>query len=961
MLKYFFSILITGLAILQPSVVAQHVSARPTHLTTDNRANPLGVGANPVFGWNLKATVSGARGVMQGGYRIRLATSEANLHRPGLVVWDSGRIASSADWQRPYSGPALASGTTYFWQVQAWTADGSPGPWSRAASFTTALLREEDWHAQWIAAEPDRVRAANPPEQLLTDPPPLPVFRKELALRKPVAKALLFVSGLGQYEVRVNGRNVTDNVMTPGWTAYRKTVLYDTYDVTSFLRSGVNPVTNALTVLLGNGMYNVQDVKGHYIKFAGSFGQPKVLLQIEIQYADGSVERVVSDRSWTTHPGPVTYSSIFGGETYDAAALPANWDQAGADTAGWQQALEVAGPGGRLLPQQTPPLFVAQTYTPVAVTHPRPDVAVYDLGQTMSGWPAVHVRGPAGSRVDLLAGELLNEDGTVSQQSANAFPQDPVLFRYGLRGANAGEMWHPRFSYYSFRYVQVTTSAVNGVQPQVLSLTGQFTHARVAQAGSFDTSNQLFQRIHTLIDRAVLSNLASIVTDCPSREKLGWLEETYLNAGTLMLNYDVTGIYEKMSGDMQDAQLPSGLVPSIAPEYVAFVDAQGQSNAFRDSPEWGSAVVLSPWALYQYTADMRPLEQHYTAMRRYVAYLRERAHDGLLNYGLGDWYDIGPKEPGPSQLTSKTLTASGVFFEDLVAMQHIANLLGHPDDAAEYGRQAAEVERAYNASLFHAATEQYDRGSQTANAIPLALGLVPAEHVQGVLAHLVEDIHAHQDHVTAGDVGFHYVVRALTKYGRSDVLAAMFSRTDSPSYGYQLARGATTLAEAWDANPRSSQNHFMLGHGEEWFYRGLAGLQIDMAKGAEHAVQLQPSFLDGVAMAAASYRTPMGVVRLKWQKTESHRTVEVTVPEGAVAELVLPLAQAWLESGRSASVARGILSHVEMKDGMHLRLGSGRYLFSASGVAVNKASPADRLHVVPVANDADFGSRNSLA
>jgi len=903
----------------------------PNRLTTEMRVDPVGIGApNPAFGWNLEAAPDSARNLRQTAFRILVASSTEQLKQNAGDVWDSGQVSSALFWQLPYSGPALHSHTTYYWEAQVWNGGSLPGPWSRAARFTTGLFAEGDWTARWIAAEPDRGPYVAPLENhgapLPSLPPPLPVFRRDFTLKGPVASALLFVSGLGQYEIHLNGSGVTETVLNPGWTNYRKTVPYDTYDVRRLLRPG----SNAFGVLLGNGMYNVEGVKGRYTKFVGSYGQPKLLLQMEVRYTDGSTDRFVTDRSWQTRPGPVAYSSTYGGEDFRANALDDHWDRAGYSSQDWQPALEVSGPGGTLAASHSAPLVIAEVYKPVRITHPRPGIAVYDLGQNMSGWPSITVRGPSGSTVHLLPGELLASNGTVTQHSANASPESAVLFNYTLSGAAALETWHPRFAYYSFRYVQVSVGSATpgGKTPQVLSLSGNFVHARAPVVGRFSNSNQLLNRIHTLIDRAVLSNLASVVTDCPSREKLGWLEQTYLNASTIMLNYDVSGIYEKMSDDMADSQLADGLVPAIAPEYVEFVDDQGKNTAFRDSPEWGSAVILSPWALYQFTGDQRPLREHYPAMQRYAAYLDSRAQGGLLDYGLGDWYDIGPHPPGVSQLTSKLETATGTYFADLQTLAQAAALLGYSADAAAYRLRAGEVRDAFNAKLFHPETNQYDRGSQTANALPLALDMVPAGHEQAVLQNLVADIHGHHDHVTAGDVGFHYVVRALTSNGRSDVLAAMLARTDTPSYGYQLIRGATTLTEAWDTNPDSSQNHFMLGHGEEWFYRGLAGLSFDMSRPSEDAISLAPSFLPGVTEASASYHSTMGLITVSWHRSSHGAWVEVTVPPGTEAHLQLPLAATWLESGKSAAHAPGILDAQESAPGLRLLLGSGNYRFS---------------------------------
>jgi hypothetical protein len=424
--------------------------------------------------------------------------------------------------------------------------------------------------------------------------------------------------------------------------------------------------------------------------------------------------------------------------------------------------------------------------------------------------------------------------------------------------------------------------------------------------------------------------MVSVLTDCPHREKLGWLEQTHLFAESLMANYDVSALYRKLSADMADAQLPSGLVPAIAPEYVQFLDQAGRNTDFRDSPEWGSAVVLSPWAAFQAYGDPGPLREHYQSMQRYLAYLQSRANGNLLDYGLGDWYDIGPGPPGYAKLTSKRLTTTATMYEDLVAMTEIAHALDKAEDQIRYSRQADEVRDAFNAALFHPNTGQYDRGSQTANAMPLALGMVPPGHRAAVLANLVADIAAHGYHVTAGDVGFHYVVRALTDEGRSDVLEKMLSLTTSPSYGYQLRQGATTLTEAWDTNPNSSQNHFMLGHGEEWFYRGLAGLDIDLSRPSAGQIRIRPYIPlqpSRTTQAGATIDTPLGTVRCAWSKTGNPEVaIEVTVPPNATATLLLPDAyRSWKESGAPLDDALGVSSGSDRRT---LTLQSGTYRFA---------------------------------
>jgi hypothetical protein len=745
--------------------------------------------------------------------------------------------------------------------------------------------------ARWIAAQADATVAtaahASPaPAEDSSAPVPLPIFRRGFTPQgttagAKLASATLYISGLGQFEAHINGHNVTEAVLTPGWSDYNKRVYYDTYDVTKLIAPG----ENAIGVLLGNGMFNVESPANRYTKFRGSFGQPKLIVALVLRFSDGSEQRVVSDGAWKSAAGPIAFSNIYGGEDYDARLEQAGWDAAGFDDKEWAAASVVAGPRGALSVEKIPPVVANESYAPVAVTHPKPGVTVYDLGENMAGWPEIEVTGARGDSVKLLPGELLDANGMVTQRSMNASAKDPDLFTYTLKGGGV-EAWHPRFSYTGFRYVQVETASADGdaASPVVVKIAGRFLHDAFAVDGEFSSSSELLNRIHTLIDRAILSNSVSVLTDCPTREKLGWLEQTHLAGASIMYNYNVADLYAKIAADMRDAQTADGLVLDIAPEYTTFLDD------FRDSPEWGAAVILSPWEAYQFYGDLDPLRDEYPAMQRYAEYLRGKAQGHLLLYGLGDWYDIGPKNPGRSQLTSAGVTATAIYYQELMALEGIARMLRHSTDADSYSKEARDVASAFNARFFHADTNQYDTGSQTANAMALANGLVDANRREAVLANLVADIHAHGDHVTAGDIGFHYVVRALTDGGRSDVLYAMLTRTDKPSYGDQLAHGATTLTEAWDANPGSSQNHFMLGHAEEWFYRGLAGIRSIPVPGADNRYQIvliKPAVLGDLTHVAASYRSRLGLVASAWSRDGDRLTMDVTIPMNGM--IVIPL------------------------------------------------------------------------
>lgn len=917
------------------SAAAQIGGITPIRLQIDHLGNPVGLDdLQPRFQWNLGATNPERRGLQQSAYWIMVASSAQLLVTDHGDLWDSGRVDSASLVGIPYEGRPLQSHTEYFWKIKVWDQDGRDSGWSEPAHWVTALLHPEEWRARWIAAEPDTAQTPQARENVGTHAEataPSPIFRRAFQATKPIRKALVFVSGLGQYELHLNGGEITESVLNPGWTNYRKTVLYDAYDLTAAMRPGVN----IFSVLLGNGMYNVPGVKGRYTKFIGSFGQPKLILQMDITYADGSEETLVSDKSWKTMPGPITFTSIYGGEDFDARKEPAGWEGPSFDDRAWQTAIEVAGPNGNPAPgselaaSRLPRIAIDRILKAERVTHPRTGVAVYDLGQNFSGWPLLRVHGQAGDAVTLIPGELLDDTGLVSQASGGAGPRNQNRFTYTLRG-DGTETWHPRFSYWGFRYVQVEVRPFNSSESgrmQLDAVEGAFVHAGADTAGSFTTTQPKFAAIHRLIDNAILSNSMSVLSDCPTREKLGWLEQTHLAAASILYNFDDAALYEKMAADMRDAQLADGLVPAIAPEYVAFVNAAGISTDFRDSPEWGSAMILSPWAAYQFYGDKEPLERSYDAMRRYAEYLKSRAHDHILSYGLGDWFDIGPGRLGESQLTSKSLTATALYYQDLLALTQISRVLGKQIDSAAFADEASAIREAFNHLLFHADTQQYDRGSQTADAISLALGMVPEASRQAVLDHLVEDIRSHNNHVTAGDIGFHYVVRALTDSGRSDVLRDMLLRDDPPSYGYQLARGATTPTEDWNSGPTSSQNHFMLGHAEEWFYRGLAGIDFDMSRPTDERITIRPAFLSGIDEASARYQSVLGLVENGWRQVADGYQMQLTIPPGARATLLLPATASKILESEKPLDARWMKPTTDPDTSTRLLLGSGIYRF----------------------------------
>ena len=515
---------------------------------------------------------------------------------------------------------------------------------------------------------------------------------------------------------------------------------------------------------------------------------------------------------------------------------------------------------------------------------------MYDLGQNFAGVPYVRVRGIEGQVLKLTPGELLNPDGSVSQGSSGGGSRGAMWWTYTLSGSTDGEDWEPQFGYYGFRYLQAEWS---GNDPTAKPLTideikGVEWHSASPVTGSFESSSAMLNAIHALIVNAMHNNEVSLLTDCPHREKLGWLEETHLVAPGLMFNNDLRGLYAATERNIADAQHTDGEVATIAPQYVVF-GTDAKPSVFDDSPEWGSASVLAAWAAYRFYGETSALERSYPVMQAYVKYLEGRAVDGIVAYGLGDWYDIGPKPPGVSQDTSLGVTGTLMLYEDAVAISKIATLLGHPDDAAKYVALAQREADAFNRHFWNAEKSYYDTGSQTANAMPLALGMVSDARKAAVLAHIVADIHAHNDHITTGEVGYPYLLRALMESGENDLVLAILLRKDPPSYGSQLAAGATSLTEAWDANPHSSQDHFMLGGAEEWFYRALGGIDFDMSRSKDERIMIRPAMVDGVTWVKCGYKSTLGKIESDWKQEGGATSIDVAIPPGATATLILPV------------------------------------------------------------------------
>jgi hypothetical protein len=827
---------------------AAHAAFTVGDLRCEYRTDPMGVdSAKPRLSWVLQ---SGEQGQKQTAYQVLAASSRAFLDQDRGDLWDSGQANSDDTIQIPYGGAALKSSQQVFWKVRSWDKDGKPSPWSAAGTWTMGLMSDSDWIAHWIAA----------PAEL--NAPPTIVLRREFDVKPQLRRAIAYVCGLGQYEMSVNGRKAGEDLLTPGWTLYTKTCLYDTYDITALLKSG----SNSVEMLLGNGMYNVMG--GRYTKFKRSFGPLKAIAQIRLEYEDGSIQTVGTDDAWKVAGGPITFSCVYGGEDFDARLVDP-------DISKWSVAAVVEGPGGKLrgLSCAAPPIRVIDVLKPVATHEIREGVSVYDLGQNTSIMIRMKVHGPAGSSVKITPAELVRPDGSVNRGSCGG---GEAYWKYTLAGTSGGEDYRSRFFYHGCRYLQVETSG-DAVVDQLEAL---IVHSISEPIGEFSCSNELFNRIRTLVRWAQRSNMASVLSDCPHRERLGWLEQDYLNGPSLRYEWDLAQFFTKVMNDISDSQAEDGLVPDIAPEYPVF------KGGFRDSPEWGSAFVLCALQQYQWTGDVDLLRRHYDGMKRYVMYLDSKSTMGIVNHGLGDWYDLGPRRPGTVQLTPTSLTATATYYGDLLAMEKIARRLGNDADADEFSKMARQVRSEFNRTLLNDDSHLYATGSQTSGAMPLAMGLVDPGNQQNVLDAIVADIRKHDNGVTAGDIGYRYLLRALAENGRSDVIFDMNNQSDRPGYGFQLKRGATSLTEGWGGT--GSQNHFMLGQITEWFYHDLAGIQPDPAGPGFKKIIIKPAVVGDLTRVKASFRSVRGTIRSEWKRDGNAFTLHVTIPPNTTASIFLP-------------------------------------------------------------------------
>lgn len=846
------------------------------------------------LGWQMTADANGER---QSAYEITICENVTNKK-----VYTTGKVKSSQS--QLVNVPALKPNTHgYYWQVRVWNEKGEASDLSKKQKIRVV---PEKIDAEWIGAItrkdaklpygrfPNSVFKKDSFKTKWADVDTLSaksiILRKGFDTgRKRITDAVVYVCGLGHYRLNINGATVGDAEFAPVWSEYDKTVYYNVFDVTDLITAG----GNAVSVLLGNGMFNVQRM-GRYSKLQTSFGPPQMLLRLEINYADGTRQVIKSGGDWKYSLSPITFNSIYGGESYDARLEQQGCCKAGFDDFGWRKAVVTEGPKGRLTPQTVQPVRIMERYgikswKPIPADslasaskstkrEIHPSAFVADMGQNLAGFPEITVSGKRGQKVTLIVAEKLTRQGACDQRQTGR----QHYYEYTLKGDGTDETWHPHFSYYGFRYIQVEGAVLEGQPnpdglPVLKRLNSCFIYNSAEEVSSFECSNPLFTDTHRLIERAERSNMQGVLTDCPHREKLGWLEQDHLCGPSLLYNYDMTRYAPKVIRDITDTQKADGMVPTTAPQYISF------GNLFDDSPEWGSTLVILPFMYYDQYGDSTLITDNYESMRRYVDYLTTRADNGIVSHGLGDWYDYGPWRAGFSKNTPVPLVATAHYIFDLQLLVRAARMTGRTADAEKYSVMLDKTVESFNREFFKPDSCTYGTGSQTSNALPLYLGLTGGNK-QGVLASLVNDIKEHGTRLTTGDVGNRYLFQTLAQNGLNELLYTMLNHYETPGYGFQLRHGATTLTEQWDPNQGSSLNHFMMGQIDEWLFKTLAGIQNQPGTHGLRHLLIQPTLVGDLQYVKASTHSLYGKISVDCTRT----SLTVEIPVGSDATVVLP-------------------------------------------------------------------------
>jgi alpha-L-rhamnosidase len=887
------------------------------------KTNPLGIDiSNPRLSWELQ---SEERGTFQTAYEILVSDNQKDLRKNKGNIWQPGKVKSNSTFGIVFVGKSLESFTRYYWKVKIWNGKDKPSEWSEVSWFETAIMKESDWEAQWIS-DPNPLPVN---EEDFYKENPAPLIRKEIELQKEVSSARLYISGLGYYEARLNGGKIGDAMLDPGWTQYRKQVLYSTYDVSHLLQRG----KNALGIILGNGWYNPLplNIFGFNLRKTLTIGKPCVKAQLRIVFKDGSQKIIISDSTWKTCDGPILKNNVYLGEMYDARKEHKNWDKPGFSDKQWKSCIVIAGPTGQLSAQVQPPIRVTRFLKAKNIHEIKPGTFIIDFGQNFAGTVKLRVKGPAGTVVKIRCGEDVHTDGSLNYftnlvaqlkdiwnaNPGKGAPRPPVsTITYVLKG-NGEEVYSPRFTFHSFRYIELT--GFPG-KPDVKTVEGLRMNSDLKENGSFECSNEMFNKVQEMVKWTFLSNVFSIQSDCPGREKFGYGADIVTTAEAFCYNYDMSNFYRKVMQDFVNDVRPNGGMPEIAPSIGIANESMGGGTG---SPGWQLAFPFGLKLLYDYYGDIQIVEKNYEILKKQIEFMHSATPNNIVERDISDHESIDPKPV--------SLSATAFYYHHVKILAQFAHLLNRTDDAEKYDKLVDEIKDAFLNKFLKKGTGSFDSGTQAAQVIPLYYDLVPESEKNAAMNNLLQEIYIkHKGHLSTGIFGTKFLFEFFRRENRNDVSYSIVNQRDFPGYANMLAHGATTLYESWKyPDTVNSQNHPMFGSVSEWFYKSILGINATSPGFAKFEIKPQPA--GDLTWAKGYYNAVVGKIKCDWKIVGTNFYLNVTVPVNTNATLYIPSLpdKEVLETGKSSLQTTG-LKFKEYKDNYAVfEAQSGNYLFES--------------------------------
>lgn len=875
--------------------------------------NPLGIDVlTPRLSWKLRSSDPGARGLNQSAYRILVASSEEHLHADNGDLWDSGVVSSSQSVHVPYVGVSLPSRSQCVWKVQVWDEHGAESAWSETACWSMGILDPSEWEADWIGLDGTE-------EQQEHTRLPARMLRRDFRVDAPLTRATAYVCGLGFFDLHLNGTKVGDHLMDPGLTEYRKRLLYVTFDVTRNLSAG----ENAVGVVLGNGRFFAP--RRSVPVPTETYGYPKLLFRLELEYADGRRDAVVSDASWTvTDQGPIRANSEYDGEEYDARMEQSGWDRAGFTGGQWNPAELVSTPGGTLYAQMLEPIRVTETLTPVSITSPVEGVWLIDFGQAVYGVPQITLEGPRGARIEMQTSFNTGADGLLRTENDRSAANTDVYF---LRGEGT-ESWHPRFRGNAFRYIQV--KGFPGT-PSPANFRSLAVHTDMEPVGEFESSDQLLDRVYANARWGTRLQNRSIPMEPDRDERQGWSGHPAKTSESEAYVFGVAPFYASWLDSIRRDQHADGALQEISPGYWTF----GSKGTI-----WPAVITILPEWYHDFYGDRRILEDNYAAMKRWLEYhiKTNQREDGLVDHvSYGDWVDAATMdlegEP-PFGATSKLLISNAYHYNNCRIVARVAGILGRHEDAQHYGELAQRIRDAFNQRFLDPETNQYESDTQCAYVLPLAFGLAPEELRAAMADRLVQRIEDADCHTSVGLIGMQWFMQVLSDIGRDDIAFRVATQTTRPSWGYMISKGATTIWERWDTDTQGpgmngESQKILSGNLEAWFYQSLAGIRYDPSQPGFRHIILKPSPVAGLDFVRAKYKSLYGAIGSSWQVDGDTFRWKVSVPPNTQATIHVPTSdeETVLESGQPLGEAAGLSRVSGGPSGVVLAAASGHYTF----------------------------------